>query len=346
MLIPTFEEFIINDMLFELSQNSTLYHRSSKKLKIGDKIFPKLKKGSHWLELKSMEIALEYLRQKEYSNRPSRFSCIYASVIPRSRFIDKGYLYAIKPVGNLFMTDSRLIDKLGESFDRNMYDRYNDFEEHKELIKKAKEGDINALEELRYMLPYDANLYWKGTQKAPIKDLEILCESAIVTEEIEENTKRLKINQTVKITEEKLYANLTLFFNSKNNAKESFTEEQIQKLVEEIRTTVFSDDVKIEDKEYSRKEKDKHGNQSAVIEFSGILKKGAKLKITYVQSGLTNSTITNWDNEHVKRYSSVMFDFYIGKKLYQRKDKAPLFRFDLNSYRNEKIWDVSKYMKF
>jgi len=49
--------------LFELSENSTLYHRSSKKLKVGDIIKPKKIKGSHWLEQNEMELALEHLRK-------------------------------------------------------------------------------------------------------------------------------------------------------------------------------------------------------------------------------------------------------------------------------------------
>ena len=49
-LIPTFESYVLNNALFELSNNSTLYHRSPIKLNVGDTIVPKKEGGSHWLE--------------------------------------------------------------------------------------------------------------------------------------------------------------------------------------------------------------------------------------------------------------------------------------------------------
>jgi hypothetical protein len=89
--VKSFQEFINEQLLLELSSNSTLYHRSPIKLKVGDKIQPrKNKEGQHWLQSSMMEVALEELRKKEFPDRPSRFECIYASPYPRSRFVDKG----------------------------------------------------------------------------------------------------------------------------------------------------------------------------------------------------------------------------------------------------------------
>ena len=90
-IIPTFENYMFSDALFELSNNSTLYHRSPIKLSVGDTIVPNRKGGTHWLESKGCELALEQLRKQKYKDRPSRFECIYATAIPRSRFVDKGY---------------------------------------------------------------------------------------------------------------------------------------------------------------------------------------------------------------------------------------------------------------
>ena len=128
LIFGSFNEYIIN----ELSNNSTLYHRTTEKLKVGDIIKPNKTKGTHWLEKNNMELALEGLREQKYSKKPSRFSCIFSSVIPRSRFVDKGYLYTIRPIGKMHMPDSTLIDQMDRKFNDNFMDSY---EYYKDMLK-------------------------------------------------------------------------------------------------------------------------------------------------------------------------------------------------------------------
>jgi len=343
--IPTFENY--NSMLFELSENSTLYHRSTKKLKEGDIIKPKKIKGSHWLENQPMEIVLEYLRKTEYPDRPSRFECIYTSAHPRSRFLDKGDLYVVKPIGNLFMTDSTLIDNIGEEFSNwlHRFDNYGSDHEKARLIKGAKDGDERSIQQLIYGLPYEAHIYWKGTQRGNIKDLEILSDSAVITEVPQEETKRLKIGQNIKVIESGVVATMTLYFNSRHDTGKVFTEDEVLELVNQIKNEIYEPDVKIEDKEYARKEKGrgKDGSDEMVFGFNGTLRPGAKLKITHVKSGIAyNTTRRDWE-ETPKKYTNISFDFYIKRKLFKRKDNSPSFSFDTYDFLNENIWDISKF---
>ena len=346
-IIPTFENYNLTNALFELSENSTLYHRSIKKLKVGDVIKPRKIKGSHWLEKSEMELALEQMRKESYPHRPSRFDCVYTSPHPRSRFLDKGDLYVVRPVGNMFMTDSTLIDDIGEQFSRwfYSYDGYglSDYERPK-IIKLANQGDERALKELVYGLPYEANLYWQGKGTQYIKDLEILSDSAVVTEVPVEEIKRLKINQNVKVVEEGLVAWLTIYFNTRD-AKRTFTEEEAIELINQIKNEVYESDVKIEDKEYARKRKGegKDGFDEMTFELKGTLRKGAKLKINYVRSGIAYSTTRRDFDEIPQRYTNISYDFYIKRKLYKRKDSAPYFRFESHDFLNRGVWDMSKF---
>jgi hypothetical protein len=167
---------LIREALFleyTLSNNVTLYHRSPKKFKVGDTLTAQVDPatGNHWLAKKQYEKEMEEYRKKHYPNLPSRFNCIYSSFSPRSRFIGKGYLYAVKPIGKTHITDSKIIDQLG----RNSW----------------KDDDYG----------YDSSLiedYWKGVEprRGNIDDMEIMSESAEVIEVVGEN-KRLQRGELI-----------------------------------------------------------------------------------------------------------------------------------------------------
>lgn len=167
----------------EISQNSTLYHRSPTKYKVGDKIIPS--KGSLYKEFD--EIALEEYRKQKYPDRPARATAVYASVIPRSRFRGKGYLYTVKlGTGKWFMTNSKLIDIIKEDF----YMKTRDYEYDRLKSYSPKE--------LMYELDkFTADRYWKGTTLGDSESLEVVAEELIVTE-VSSEVPQLKRGDAVK----------------------------------------------------------------------------------------------------------------------------------------------------
>ena len=115
---------ILREMrLDEITRDTVLYHRSMDKYKMGDIINPEKRpeaeKGeSHWLSKKFTEKKLEEYRKKINPNAPSRFNCVFFSIVPRSAFTGKGYLYEVKPKGKFLVTLSYLINKIAEEFSR------------------------------------------------------------------------------------------------------------------------------------------------------------------------------------------------------------------------------------
>ncbi len=148
---------------YTVSGNATLYHRSPQKFKVGDILTAQVDPatGKHWQAKKKYEQEMEEYRKKNHPDLPSRFNCIFASFSPRSRFIGKGFLYAIKPIGKMHVTDSKFIDQIGSN---------------------SWKGDDYG---------YDSSYiedYWKGVEprRGNINDMEILMDQAEVIEVIEE----------------------------------------------------------------------------------------------------------------------------------------------------------------
>lgn len=148
---------------YTVSPDATLYHRSPQRFKVGDVLTAQVDPatGRHWQQKKQYEREMEDVRKRDFPNLPSRFNCIFASFHPRSRFIGKGFLYAVKPIGKMHVTDSKLIDQIG----RNSW----------------KDNDYG----------YDTSLiedYWKGVEprRGNILDMEILMDQAQVTEVLDE----------------------------------------------------------------------------------------------------------------------------------------------------------------
>ena len=159
---------LIQDILLEydVASNVTLYHRSDVKFKVGDVLTAQKdpKTREHWLASKRAEKDLEAYRRKHHPNLPSRFNCIYASFSPRSRFLSKGHLYAIEPIGKTFVTDSTIIDQMARN-DASGYGSYNEIKE-----------------------------YWAGVEPSRhnINDVEVLIDSARVIEVIDEQQRLMR----------------------------------------------------------------------------------------------------------------------------------------------------------
>ena len=166
---------LIREILLEYTVNpaSTLYHRSHKDFKVGDILTAQMdpKTGRHWLASKNVELDLESLRKREYPDLPSRFNCVYLSFVPRSRFLAKGKLYAVEPIGKTHVVNSQIIDELS----RTSYPPYSLMEE-----------------------------YWQGSEpyRSNLGDLEVLATSARVIEVVEEdNNKRIQPGETIEFLE-------------------------------------------------------------------------------------------------------------------------------------------------
>ena len=331
---------LLEQLLREISTDTPLYHRSLRKMNVGDAIeIPKEpSSGKHYLASKMGELALEQERLLEAPNAPSRLSCVYSSLIPRSRFVDKGYLYRVKPTGKIFVADSTLIDTIMERFDREYYERVSRYDQPER--KEIEQELLQNPSKLTNYLPREAYEYWKGSvpNKNTLRDIEVLSDGAIVTEVVSESEKSTPFvrGDDVVVTESnKLKASLDLYINSKTMAngeevKSDLTEQEINDLLNYIGNEIF-DGVKSE-------------NKYSAINFKGYLKKGAKLKIISLASNIRGGR----DNTKKGKYETIMFDFYYNNKLISRNkkvnDKNITHRFTIGFWDNE-VYDYSKYLK-
>ena len=341
---------LLEQLLNEISTNTPLYHRSLRKMNVGDVIeIPKdLTTNKHYLANKMGELAMEQERLLEAPDAPSRLNCVYSSLIPRSRFVDKGYLYRVKPTGRIFVADSTLIDTIMERFDREYYEHVSRYDQP--LRKEIEQDLLQNPSKLTNYLPREAYEYWMGEKpniaafgKAALRDLEVLSDGAIVTEVVSESEKSTPfvMGDDVVVTEsDKLRANLTLYINSAtakgDEVKSNYTPEEINSLLNYIGNNIF-DDVKAEPSKYTENSYD----------FLGNLKKGTKLKIISLASNIRGGRSSY--NIAAGKYETIMFDFYVDGKLISRNrinnDKNITHRFTLSKWSNEKVRDYSKYLK-
>ena len=341
---------LLEQLLNEISTNTPLYHRSLRKMNVGDAIeIPKdLTTNKHYLANKMGELALEQERKEIAPDAPSRLNCVYSSLIPRSRFVDKGYLYRVKPTGRIFVADSTLIDTIMERFDREYYERVSRYDQQDR--KEIEQDLLKNPSKLTNYLPREAYEYWMGEKpniaafgKAALRDLEVLSDGAIVTEVVSESEKSTPfvMGDDVVVTEsDKLRANLTLYINSTtakgDEVKSNYTPEEINSLLNYIGNNIF-DDVKAEPSKYTENSYD----------FLGNLKKGTKLKIISLASNIRGGRSSY--NIAAGKYETIMFDFYVDGKLISRNrinnDKNITHRFTLSRWSNEKVRDYSKYLK-
>jgi hypothetical protein len=142
-----------------LGSGVTLFHRTKQVLQVGDVLEPKPGNILTTNYGKSYESLLEFERRDNFPDRPSRKSCVYASLVPRSRFQSYGKLYEVEPVGATHITDSRLIDQISESSSR---------EEIQSLVRQ----------------------YWEGVDptRQNIQNIEVLMDSAVIVKVHEEQS--------------------------------------------------------------------------------------------------------------------------------------------------------------
>lgn len=306
-------------ILSEISENVTLYHRSKYPMKVGDIIKPKKDEdGKHWTESVPSEVALELMRRKEYPDRPSRFNCVYSSVIPRSRFVDKGMLYVVKPKGKMIVTDSALIDKIHEQFDRRTFDS-SEFHDHTKLAQIVKAEP----ERLEYFLPYlEAKQYWEGSNIKRKEDIEVLSDEAVVIEIIDETGKRLTQDKVYIVKEDdKLFFTFRAFGLLKPGTIELEYSDEWKALYHKIVEHIFSKVT--EQSKYSEWER------------SGWLRKGLRIKFVNVQSNVTKSgdeASSPESKQHLGKYKTLEIAFEMDGKWYSSHGEKNDFQFSLSAH--------------
>ncbi len=183
--------YLKESLLLELSNNSTLYHRSPNEYKVGDKIMGQRSRPD------VKEMLLEYVRQKSFEDLPNRTRCIYSSPVPRSRFMDKGILYVVKPIGNHFITDSRIIDEIGN--------KISDYGVENRIVEKEEVAENIDFYLGAFNVSHLIDRYWKGSEsnksKDKLQDLEILSEGIEIIEVINQ-TEKLFTGDEIKVVGE------------------------------------------------------------------------------------------------------------------------------------------------
>lgn len=315
----------------EISEKNLIYHRSEYPMRIGDVVKPKKNEmGKHWLESKQAEVALEVFRKEEFPEKPSRINCVYGSLIPRSRFIDKGRLYAIRPRGKLHIADSGLIDMINDQFDRDMfgtsggmYDYWRD---------RIKDNPESAVHLLNYNL---AQQYWegksyRGTFKTLKKDVEILCDYGEVVEAIEENNNDLRIGEIYEVTEDNVLFAWLKHHNEKNPTAVAFHETVKQHLFSKITEEHVA---------------------FAPGDVKGYFRKGLHIKPVALRRTVTKSSEEIYTGDSQKgKYSKIEIAFEMGGKWYEPSYSNPEYSFSLTMYEflrhyHKQPFDFGKYLR-
>jgi len=183
-----FKTWLIN----EISQNTILYHRSDKSFKPGQILDPSDVHGDdHWLKSKSTEVVLEKFRQEFAPDKPSRFNCIYCSVVPRSVFVSRKNLYEVRPIGKTHIALAYLINEIDHIFDNisynNMYNKLGEKPTNSDIDKYKWENSKESL------LPL-FNQYWntsvsnwnENSSLVLLELIEVLCEKVQVVSKADE----------------------------------------------------------------------------------------------------------------------------------------------------------------
>lgn len=209
-----FKEWLIN----EISEKTILYHRSLEVFANGQILEPVSKhKEGHWLKSQYQEKMLEKFREKYAPDKPSRFNCIFCSIVPRSIFLTKGVLYEVKPIGNIHATLAYYINEINNVYenevpydymsktigglsDKQKVDKFK-WEYNKERLLELFNKYWNTNIDIttwkddgldRPLKPFNSKEYTGDNQTNFAKDpkwIEVLCEKVQVVRKVDENEK-------------------------------------------------------------------------------------------------------------------------------------------------------------
>lgn len=182
-----FKQWLLN----EINKNTILYHRSHDLLNAGDILTPTNEHGNeHWLKSKVTEKYIEEYRQQFAPDKPSRLDCVYCSVVPRSVFVSRRYLYEVKPIGKIHSTLAYIVNEIDNTFHNKIPSSF--------IFKKLGDNPSRSeIDELKWKYNKENLLdlfsqYW-GDQNSSLfkkdpKWIEVLCEKVLVVKKAEEES--------------------------------------------------------------------------------------------------------------------------------------------------------------
>jgi len=153
---------------------------------------------------------LRSTEKKNYPEAPSRFTCIYTSLIPRSAFFSRGDLYRVLPVGKTHITNAYIINLLNGEFDRIEFpaEGYgmrrpikSDYKDNLEAYEwELKRYNQELMDDARWALKGRFEQYWnpgknfvtKMKAEGRLNWVEVLCEKVKVLSLDEEKAKSMK----------------------------------------------------------------------------------------------------------------------------------------------------------
>lgn len=203
-----FKQYVQKQPLLEITEKSTLYWRSKDNFEVGDVIKSAKDRGKDpAIEEHNYEQLLEYYRQKNYPSKPSRFNCVYLSVVPRSVFLAKGQLYVVNPQGNTHITNASYIDDIIRQLEMSVpRSRRYDLDEdllHDDRLEYYKEmiDEDRFEEEAPKKLVNLIDRYWSPSiSQSQKKVIEVLADSAVIIDKIDESKKDIRENDMVRFT--------------------------------------------------------------------------------------------------------------------------------------------------
>jgi hypothetical protein len=333
---------IVREILNEITENTVLYHRSMDKHKVGDIINPtakfgQVKNSTHWLANEYIEKKLEEAREKINPSAPSRFDCVYCSVVPNSAFSGKGYLYEVRPKGNFHVTLAYLINKMKSVFERHQTHgdffperkNYRSEAEYDQAWKDHKETqDQHAWYSAESALENIFEWYWKGINvnqgfKKNVKWIEVLCEQVQVVKVMgDESFKFLKADDHVETLVDIPFESYG--YDASGNGK--MTPEEFQKVIQDFNGKAKND-----------------GDLSFTKTWELTLPKGTKCRVKGAlvdQSKIKNFDIGDFQSEFSSPYRVLKlipdgYNFYVDLQHF-------MFDANYNKKKKLKITDVLK----
>jgi hypothetical protein len=177
--------------------------------------------------------------------------------------------------------------------------------------------------------------------------MEVLSDTAVVIERMPDDPRRLKVKEAVQVTEnDKIPASFALYFDydthdgaEKKNRK-FHTGEEMDEFATAVITHLFS---RVDEANKDEHAWGKPNNKTRTVRISGFLRKGALLKIGFVQSKLMYK---DWSERG--KYGQMMFDFFYNGRWYEKKNhptENPSFSFDYTGWAAGSVKDIGKYLK-
>ena len=216
----------------EILPSTSLYHRSVHEMKVGDIVTHEKRTNADFYSKKVGELAIEEIRKEFFPQLPSRLTCVFASLVPRSRFYKYGKLYRVKPIGKTHVADSYSVDKIWKEGDR-IYSEYEDLmynygSTQSEEQKKLQFSQI--VKSLAQEESFYIKRYWKQPTitKDNIENIEVLADQFEVVEVIEE-TKRVNPGSKISFPFE-----IEVNYDIRVYKYRNYTQDDIQKIFDAI----------------------------------------------------------------------------------------------------------------